>query len=256
VSTETAPATEAPISARPAALRLDTVTAGYGRTTVLRDVSLTVPAGKIVALLGANGAGKTTLLRVASGLLRPTAGTVSLDGDDVTRTPPNQRVRKGLCLIPEGRGIFRDLTVSDNLRLLTPPWVGAQQRSSAVERALEVFPALQTRRGHLAGHLSGGQQQMLALARCYLAEPRVIMLDEVSLGLAPKVVDEIFASLRALAAAGQTLLVVEQYVNRVLPLADEVVLLDRGQVVYDGDAADLDEETVLGGYLGSGGTPG
>ncbi|MBN9109391.1 MAG: ABC transporter ATP-binding protein [Pseudonocardia sp.] len=252
MSTETASAPEATAPDKHAALRLDAVIAGYGRTTVLRDVNVTVPAGKIVALLGANGAGKTTLLRIASGMLRPTAGTVHLGGDDVTRTPPHQRVRKGLCLIPEGRGIFRDLTVTDNLRLFTPPWEGGERRADAVDRALDVFPALQTRRGHLAGHLSGGQQQMLALARCYLANPRVIMLDEVSLGLAPKVVDEIFESLRTLATTGLTLLLVEQYVNRVLPMADKVVLLDRGQVVYDGDATDLDEETVLGGYLGTG----
>jgi branched-chain amino acid transport system ATP-binding protein len=228
------------------ALVLRNVTAGYGRTTVLRDVSLTVPSGRLVALLGPNGAGKTTLLRVASGLLRPAAGEVLLAGENVTRCAPNQRARSGLCLIPEGRGIFRSLTVRDNLRMQVPPW----ERDTAVDIAVAAFPILGQRLSQVAGSLSGGQQQMLALGRAYLSRPAVVLLDEVSMGLAPRVVDEIFAALASLATTGVALLLVEQYVNRALEMADDVVLLDRGAVTYAGAAGDLDEAAVLRGYLG------
>jgi branched-chain amino acid transport system ATP-binding protein len=232
--------------ARPAALALAGVSAGYGGVTVLRGVDLVVPAGSIVALLGPNGAGKTTLLRTASGLLRPTAGRVLVGGRDVTGRAPNKRARAGLCLIPEGRGIFRSLTVRENLRMLVPPW----RSDNSVDRALDAFPVLRQRLGQIAGTLSGGQQQMLALARTYLADPEVILLDEVSMGLAPKVVGEIFETLHDLAGHGVALLLVEQYINRALEMADQVVLLDRGRVVFDGSPADLDEDTVVKRYLG------
>jgi branched-chain amino acid transport system ATP-binding protein len=229
-----------------AALELDRVTAGYDRATVLRDVSLVVPAGKIVALLGPNGAGKTTLLRTATGLLRPTSGTVRINGVDMTRSAPNRRTRAGLCLVPEGRGIFRSLTVRENLRMQIPKW----SKDVTVEGVLEVFPILRERLGQTAGTMSGGQQQMLALARSYLSDPRVVLLDEVSMGLAPKVVDEIFEAIEQLAATGAALLLVEQYVNRALKLADVVVLLDRGTVAFQGPPSDLDQDAVLRGYLG------
>jgi branched-chain amino acid transport system ATP-binding protein len=231
----------------PAALQLDGITAGYARTTVLRDIDLTVEPGQVVALLGPNGAGKTTLLRVASGLVRPTAGTVRLDGDDVTTRPPHARARRGLCLIPEGRGVFADLTVGENLRLQVPPWVDGDD----VDRAVEAFPALGERLHQRAGSMSGGQQQMLALARCWLARPSCVVLDEVSMGLAPRIVDEIFAALAALAAEGVALLLVEQYVDRALAMADRVQLLDRGRTAYAGRADGLDREAVLRGYLGA-----
>jgi branched-chain amino acid transport system ATP-binding protein len=232
--------------ARPAALALAGVSAGYDGVTVLRGVDLVVPAGSIVALLGPNGAGKTTLLRTASGLLRPTAGRVLVGDRDVTGRAPNKRARVGLCLIPEGRGIFRSLTVRENLRMLVPPW----RSDKSVDRALDAFPVLRQRLGQIAGTLSGGQQQMLALARTYLADPEVILLDEVSMGLAPKVVGEIFETLHDLAGRGVALLLVEQYINRALEMADQVVLLDRGRVVFDGSPADLDEDTVVKRYLG------
>jgi len=227
-------------------LELDSVTAGYGRTTVLRDVSFSVEPGTVTAMLGPNGAGKTTVLRTASGLVRPTSGQVRIDGVVANRRAPYQRAKDGFCLIPEGRGIFRSLTVRENLRLQVPPW----RRGAAVDEAVEAFPVLGERVGQVAGTLSGGQQQMLALARAYLVKPKIVALDEVSKGLAPKVVDEIFVSLRTLASAGIALLIVEQYVQRALDLADQVVLVDRGSTSYVGPAAGLDESELMRTYLG------
>jgi branched-chain amino acid transport system ATP-binding protein len=230
----------------PAALELVEVTAGYGSTVVLRNVSLAVPPGSIVALLGPNGAGKTTLLRTASGILVPSAGSIRIAGKEATRLAPNRRTRIGLCLIPEGRGIFRSLTVAENLRLQVPAW----QKDKSYERVLDVFPVLRQRLSQIAGTMSGGQQQMLALARSYLSHPHVVLLDEVSMGLAPRVVDEIFEVFRTLAASGTSLLLVEQYVNRALDLADTAVLLNRGQILFQGPASELGQDRVLRGYLG------
>ncbi len=251
-SSETRPGPDAagkpPAPAVPVLL-LSNITAGYGRSTVLREVTVEVPAGSIVALLGPNGAGKTTLLRTAAGLLRPSAGTVRLNGTEVTKAAPHQRAKAGLCLIPEGRGIFRNLTVRENLRMQVPP--GAKGvADDGLDRVLTTFPVLRDRLGQTAGTMSGGQQQLLALARCWLSSPRVVLLDEVSMGLAPKVVDEIFAAIVTLAAGGTALVLVEQYVNRALELASRAVLLDRGTVAYSGPSRDLDEAAVLRGYLG------
>jgi branched-chain amino acid transport system ATP-binding protein len=241
--------TAEPPSAPVPVLQLSSITAGYGRSMVLRDVSLEIPEGCIVALLGPNGAGKTTLLRTAAGLLRPAAGTVRLNGAEVTRAAPHQRAQAGLCLIPEGRGIFRGLTVRENLRMQVPPG-GRGTANEGLERVLATFPVLRQRLGQTAGTMSGGQQQLLALARCYLTRPQVILLDEVSMGLAPKVVDEIFAAIVSLAAGGTALVLVEQYVNRAIELASWAVLLDRGTIAYGGPTRDLDEAAVLRGYLG------
>jgi branched-chain amino acid transport system ATP-binding protein len=226
---------------------LSGITAGYGETTVLREVDLVVQPGEVVALLGANGAGKTTLLRVASGLLRTRHGAVEIAGKDQTRRAPSRRARAGLCLIPEGRGIFADLTVRENLRLQIPPWC----REKDVTRASEIFPILGERLDQVAGSMSGGEQQMLALARCWLAKPSCVLLDEVSMGLAPRVVDEIFAALNKLAMAGVALLLVEQYVDRALAMADQVQLLDRGSTAFCGPASSLDRDAVMRGYLGA-----
>jgi branched-chain amino acid transport system ATP-binding protein len=223
--------------------QLDNITAGYAETTVLRDVSLTVPDSSVVALLGANGAGKTTLLRVASGLLRPTAGTMTLDGDDVTGSQPHQLVARGICHVPEGRGIFPSLTVRENLTL--------QAGQGGVSKAMDAFPRLDERMNQIANTLSGGEQQMLALARAYLADPKVLLLDEVSTGLAPKVVDEIFTFLQRLIAEGASLLLVEQYVTRALALADYVYFLNRGQITYRAEPSELEDEDVFTRYLGS-----
>ena len=227
---------------------LEGVTAGYAGTTVLRDVTIGVPPGSVVALLGPNGAGKTTLLRVASGLLRPTSGRVLVDGDDMTGATPHALCARGICHVPEGRGIFPSLTVRDNLVLLSRK--GTEKES--LELAVDAFPRLGQRLAQLAGTMSGGEQQMLALARTYVQHPRVALLDEVSMGLAPTIVDEIFSFLDLLAKQGSSLLLVEQYVTRALAAADYVFLLNRGRVVFAGEAGEVDVDALAAEYVGSG----
>jgi branched-chain amino acid transport system ATP-binding protein len=228
-------------------LELDRIVAGYGDTPVLRGVSLTVPPGTIVALLGPNGAGKTTLLRVASGLLRPFDGDVRLDGTSLVGKPADVFARAGICSIPEGRGTFRSMTVRDNLLLQA----AAGEEDAALDRAVEVFPRLGERLDQRAGTLSGGEQQMLAVVRSYLANPKVVLIDEVSLGLAPKVVDEIFEFFGRIAGLGTSLLLVEQYIARALALADFVFLLNQGQTVFAGEAAELDQGEIFRTYVGA-----
>jgi branched-chain amino acid transport system ATP-binding protein len=228
-------------------LRLEGVEAGYGDATVLRDLDLVVPDGSVVSLLGPNGAGKTTLLRAASGLLEPSAGRLVLDGADVTGLPPHELVARGVCHIPEGRGIFRTLTVRENLVSQAP----STPAGEAVDRAVEAFPILGERLSQTAATLSGGQQQMLALARAYVTDARLVLLDEVSMGLAPLVVDEIFAFVERLAAEGRSLLLVEQYVTRALAISDFVYLLNKGRLVFAGEPGELDEQQVFRGYVGA-----
>ena len=227
-------------------LLLSHITAGYGRSTVLRDVTVEVPAGSIVALLGPNGAGKTTTLRVAAGLLRPARGTVVIGGKEAGRSAPFRRARQGVCLIPEGRGIFRSLTVRENLELLIRPW----RKGSGIDPAVQAFPILGERLGQTAGSLSGGQQQQLALARAFLSAPDVVLLDEVSMGLAPVIVDQIFESLKLLASTGVALVLVEQYVSRALEMADTAYLMARGTIAWSGPAAALDTDAITRAYLG------
>lgn len=228
-------------------LELRGVTAGYGQTTVLRDIDLTVTPGTVVALLGANGAGKTTLLRAAAGLLGTQFGQVLIAGEDATKTRPHRRTKQGLCLIPEGRGIFPNLTVRENLQLQIPPW----QQDHDYESALEAFPILKERLSQTAGSLSGGQQQMLALSRPFLSDPKVVLLDEVSMGLAPRVIDEIFTALVSLSRTGVALLLVEQYVHRALAIADKVYLLGRGTITHSGPPDKLDESALIAQYMGA-----
>jgi branched-chain amino acid transport system ATP-binding protein len=227
-------------------LVLRSVSAHYGDTQVLWDVDLVVPDGRVVALLGPNGAGKTSLLRVSSGLLPATAGAVLLDGRDVTRLSPHELVAGGVCHVPEGRGIFPGLSVEDNLRLQSP----SAQETAAIERAFSVFPRLRDRRRQLAGSLSGGEQQMLALSRTYVQTPRLVLLDEVSMGLAPVIVDEIFSFLRELATNGVTLLLVEQYVTKALELADYVYLLNHGRIRFAGEPGELEGAAIFQEYVG------
>ena len=230
-------------------LQLRGVTAGYDSHVVLRDVSLTVPERSVAVLLGPNGAGKTTLLRVAAGILAPQRGSVLLDGTDVTGWQPHRLAGRGLRLVPEGRGIFRTLSVAENLRLQAPP--GAER--SGYDDALAALPRLGERLKQKAGTLSGGEQQMLALARTYAARPEIALFDEVSMGLAPKVVDEIFDHLRRLADAGMALLIVEQYVKRALELADYVYVLNKGRIEFVGEPGELSESHISASYLGSSG---
>lgn len=228
-------------------LELRGLSAGYGQTTVLHGVDLGVPDAKVVALLGANGVGKTTLLRTASGLLGVRSGQVLLGGEDVTGERPHRRARRGLCLIPEGRGIFPNLSVRHNLELQVPPW----RKEKSFEPALEAFPALKDRLSQRAGTLSGGQQQMLALSRCFLSDPQVVLLDEVSMGLAPRVIDEIFVALVTLARSGVALLLVEQYVSRALAVADHAYVMAHGEVVLSASPEDIDENELTRRYIGS-----
>ena len=224
---------------------LRNVVAGYDESTVLRDVSLVVPDAAVVALLGPNGAGKTTLLRVASGLLRPTRGRLLLDGDDVTGRSPFELTARGVCHVPEGRGVFGGLSVWENIRLQAP----AGGEPAAFDQAVEAVPILGERRNQLAGTMSGGQQQMLALARAYVSNPNVVLLDEVSMGLAPKLVDEVFDFIGRLAAAGGSLLLVEQYAHRALALADYVYILDRGAIAFVGEAKELENDDLFRRYM-------
>ncbi|MBA3741840.1 ABC transporter ATP-binding protein [Sporichthya sp.] len=227
-------------------LKLAGITAGYGGTTVLRSVDLVVPPHSVVALLGANGAGKTTLLRVASGLLPPSAGVMTLGGEDVTRRAPNELVARGICHVPEGRGIFPSLTVRENLVLQS----AKGEEAASLDRAVKAFPRLGERMAQLAGTMSGGEQQMLALARTYVQHPTVVLLDEVSMGLAPKIVDEIFEFLALLRSSGASLLLVEQYVTRALDVADYVYMLNRGEVSFAGEPGELADEDVFASYVG------
>jgi len=227
-------------------LELRRISAGYGSQTVLRDVDLTVPDRSVVALLGPNGAGKTTLLKVAAGLLRASAGQLLLDGQDATGWPPHRLSQDGLCYVPEGRGIFRELSVRENLRLQAPPGIDRE----AVEMATEAFPVLGRRLGQRAGTLSGGEQQMLALAHAWLSKPKLVLVDEVSLGLAPKLVDQIFDYLRQITDQGVALLLVEQYVSRALDLADYVYILKKGRIQLVAEPAQLNDEDILASYLG------
>ena len=229
------------------ALELRGIHAGYGETQVLRGVSLSVAPGGRLAVLGANGAGKTTLLKVASGLLVPTAGSVLVGGEDVTGLSPARRVQRGLCHIPDPRGIFPSLTVEENLVLQSP----RGRAADAVALAVETFPRLGERLDQRAGTLSGGEQQMLAVARAYVQNPRVVLLDEVSMGLAPNVAEEIFGYLEQLAKRGAALVIVEQFVHRALAMVGQVVVLSRGRVVLEGEAGALPESSIFEAYSGS-----
>ncbi len=226
-------------------LKLERVTAGYGPTTVLWDVDLEVPASSVVALLGPNGAGKTTLLRAASGLLSPSEGHVYMGGEDVTGRRMDQMARNGMCHIPEGRGIFPSLSVRENIILFSP----RGRQNECLEQSATAFPELATRFRQTAGSLSGGEQQMLALVRAYISSPKLVLVDEASIGLAPLVVDRIFQFLAAIAKDGTALLVVEQYVHRALDLADHIYILNRGRVVFDGTPSQVRDEDIFDRYL-------
>jgi branched-chain amino acid transport system ATP-binding protein len=222
------------------------ITAGYGDVTVLRDVSLSVGDGTIVALLGPNGAGKSTLLRTAAGLIKPMKGQINFDGDDVTKLDAADRTKRGLCIVPEGRSIFPSLTVRENLIL----YCRKGSERDAIERALEAFPALSSRLQQTAGTLSGGEQQMLAMVRVFISKPKLVLIDEASLGLAPIIVDGIFEFMKRICGGGTSLLMVEQYVTRALAMSREAYLLNRGEIAFSGPASALQGEDIFERYLG------
>jgi branched-chain amino acid transport system ATP-binding protein len=223
----------------------------YGGIQALRGISLEVPEGQVVALIGANGAGKTTTLRAISRMLRPTAGTITFLGEDVTRLESHQLVARGMAHGPEGRGIFLNLTVRENLEL------GAYLRrdragiEADADKAYALFPILAERRAQVSGTLSGGEQQMLAVARALRSRPRLLLLDEPSLGLAPQVVERIFSVLREVSASGVSLLLVEQNAHKALQLAHRAYVLETGNVVMTGTGRELlASPEVRKAYLG------
>jgi branched-chain amino acid transport system ATP-binding protein len=233
-------------------LELDGVEVRYGRTRALRGISLTVGAGQAVGIIGPNGAGKTTTLKAIAGVVRPSAGRVVLDGRPHAGEGPERLVRRGVALVPEGRQIFTTLTVAENLRL--PTYCGRSRDPTAdVERELARFPILRTYFDQPAGGLSGGEQQMLAISRALLCRPELLLLDEPSLGLAPRVVDEVFAALAALRAEGVTILLVEQSAARTIDFADRTYVLSGGQIELEGTREQLrGDERIERAYFGLG----
>jgi branched-chain amino acid transport system ATP-binding protein len=223
----------------------------YGRVQAVRGASLQVDAGEVVALIGSNGAGKTTTLRTISGLLHPTNGSITFDGKDITHMQPQKIVDLGICQSPEGRRLFARMTVLDNLRM------GAYTRSNAaeikhdMERVFELFPRLKERLHQIAGTLSGGEQQMCAMGRALMAKPKLLMLDEPSLGLAPILVETIFGIVREINAQGTPVLLVEQNANKALDVAHRAYVLETGSIVQSGTGKELlESEEVQKAYLG------
>jgi branched-chain amino acid transport system ATP-binding protein len=234
-----------------ALLEVDGLVARYGRITALDGISLTVDEGEIVALIGANGAGKTTTLRAISGLVRPAAGAIRFGGRDTSKFAPNDIVRAGISHAPEGRRVFPRMTVRENLEL------GAYTRNvkpeieEDLERVLDIFPRLKERYAQKAGTMSGGEQQMLAIARALMARPRVLLLDEPSLGLSPKLVQTIFEVIRDINRGGTTILLIEQNARQALAVASRGYVLEVGRIAYAGAAAELAaSEAVRAAYLG------
>ncbi|MFZ6002923.1 MAG: ABC transporter ATP-binding protein [Actinomycetota bacterium] len=229
-------------------IELKGIRAGYGTIEVLHGIDLVVPGGSILAILGANGAGKTTTLKVMSGALRPTAGSLLMEGHDVTGASADRLARAGLCLVPEGRGVFPNLTVRENVLMDT---FSARSRTTAEleEVAYARFPRLGERRHQLAGTLSGGEQQMLALVRALTTDPAVLLLDELSMGLAPTIVTELFEVVRSLAASGITTVVVEQFAG-VIEFVDQVAVMAQGAIRVTGSPNDVADH-LASAYLGA-----
>jgi branched-chain amino acid transport system ATP-binding protein len=231
-------------------LALQGLRSGYGNIEVLHDVSLSIERGQIVTLIGANGAGKTTLLKTISGLIRPTAGSILFEGRNIARQPAHKIVALGLSQVPEGRAILKRMTVMDNLRM------GAFTRrdpqiASDIDNVFRRFPALQERREQMSATLSGGEQQMLAIGRALVARPSLLLLDEPSLGLAPKFITRIFQTLRELKKEYKTILLVEQNARQALQIADRGYVMERGRIVLSGSGADLlNNPQVQNTYLG------
>ena len=234
-------------------LKLDSVRIAYGAIEAVKGVDLEVRAGEVVTIIGANGAGKSTLLKGIAGLERIAAGRVLIDGRDCTDVPAHRRLGLGLALSPEGRGVFPDQTVRDNLLLGAYARRGGEaERDAALRREFARFPRLQERQHQMAGTLSGGEQQMLAIARALMSEPRLLLLDEPSLGLAPLIIADIFRTIRALRDAGLTILLVEQMANQALAVADRAYVLETGRVTAQGSGRELlNDPTVRAAYLGA-----
>lgn len=232
-------------------LEFNNIVSAYGNIHALRNVSFNVEEGQVVSLIGANGAGKTTTMRTITGLLKPLEGQILFNGEDITGLPAHQLVSKGISLVPEGRQIIEGLTVRENLEM------GAYQRKDKVgikediDRICKIFPILEERRDQLGGTLSGGQQQMLAIGRSLMSEPKLLLLDEPSMGLAPLVVREIFEIVKRINEQGTTVLLVEQNANKALEVADYAYVLETGSMVFEGPAQEIMKNPrVKEAYLG------
>jgi branched-chain amino acid transport system ATP-binding protein len=238
-------------------LSISNLHAAYGKVEVLHGISLDVPKGKLVTLIGSNGAGKTTTMRAISGMLKPKSGSVTLGGKDITAMDSHRIARAGLAHSPEGRRVFSSMTVTDNLLLgAFPRFTRARPKGDIkhdLEKALELFPRLKERQGQLAGTLSGGEQQMLAMARAVMLNPDVILLDEPSMGLAPILVEEVFRIITRLKSEGVTMLLVEQFAAAALNVADYGYVLENGSISVHGPAESLKTDPkVIAAYLGGG----
>jgi branched-chain amino acid transport system ATP-binding protein len=230
-------------------LKVDQLASGYGRIKALYQVSLEVKRGEIVALVGANGAGKTTLLKAIAGVQPVAQGRIFLDAEPIERLPAHRRVRLGLALVPEGRQIFAPLTVEDNLRV--GAWTKPDECSDGLEKVFSYFPILKEFRARLAGSLSGGQQQMLAVGRALMSGPRMLLLDEPSMGLAPLVFKQIISVMESIRQSGVTIFVVEQNVNAVLKVVDRAYVLEMGRITLQGTGKELlADPRVQAAYLG------
>lgn len=231
-------------------LEVESLVVRIGQQTILSGVSLAVPAGGIVSVLGSNGVGKTTLMRAISGIYRAASGTVRFLGEDIVRWPPHRIVAAGLAQAPEGRQIFSSMTVDENLRLGAGPRSGAAAAGDRA-RVFGLFPVLQERLAQKAGSLSGGEQQMLCVARALMAQPKLLLMDEPSLGLAPKLVRQIFDLIAAIRAAGTAILLVEQNARAALRVADSAHVMESGRIVLSGAAKELaSDERIRSAYLG------
>jgi branched-chain amino acid transport system ATP-binding protein len=245
--------TERDLAERPALLEVDGLAVAYDGMRALQDISLRAEAGTIVALVGANGAGKTSLLRAISGLVRAQAGTIRFNGADITRVPAHRIVQRGIAHVPEGRRVFASATVRDNLLLGAYVDRDSAHRTARLEAVFTAFPILRERLEQRASTLSGGEQQMLAIARGTMSGPRLLMLDEPSLGIAPLLIPQIYAGIRGIADHGTTVLLVEQNVRAALAAADTAYVLQTGRVVLDGAASDLiGDPLVQEAFLGIG----
>ena len=228
-------------------LDVRSIRASYGPIEVIHNVSLQVYPGKVTALLGPNGGGKTTLVNVCAGVHQPDQGEVWFEGDNVTKVSAGARSRRGICTVPEGRGVFPNLTVRENVLMATQVGVSMEQLEEVTYRR---FPRLGERRKQLAGTLSGGEQQMLALSRAFSTDPKLLLLDELSMGLAPLIVRQLYELVSELASEGLSILIVEQFARTVLPIADSVAVMLQGEIVREGRPADI-EDDMSSSYLGS-----
>jgi branched-chain amino acid transport system ATP-binding protein len=235
-------------------LSVEGLYAGYGRTEVLHDIAREVNEGEVVCLLGANGAGKSTLLSCISGVVPPWGGKITLTGADVTRLPADQMVRRGVCHVPEGKQIFQTLTVMENLKLGSYSYArraGRQEVAAEIDKVFALFPRLEERKTQRAGTLSGGEQQMLAIGRGLMGRPKLLLLDEPSLGLAPLIIKEIFKTVETLRQRGLTILLVEQNVRVALQVASRGYVIQNGSIAVQGTCDELsNSETVAAAYLG------